>query len=363
MSKQREKMKIFHGLSEVAGQAYYSVQGLREAGATVHYIVWNPSPLGYKYDISLNIDREKKYLLPIWIFKLLYYEIKIIRENDVFHFHYGRSLLLNYDLWFLKKKRKKIFYEFHGSDLRDYRYAKTLNPYFVCEGYDTDRDKIKYRVQKICKYADGIILHDDELMPYIPDGFKNIYILPLRINVDNIDAKYVSIKKQTIRIVHAPTKRDAKGSEFVFKAVQNLKNKYCIEFILVENKTQQEAMQLYQSADIIVDQLRAGTYGVFAIEGMAMGKPVITYITDEMREKLPEDLPICSANPDTIEEVLEKLLLNGELRHELGIKGRKYVEKYHDYKKNAKMLLDIYRGDISPISGREAFSYASHMKI
>lgn len=357
------KLRIFHGLSEVAGQAYYSVKGLRECGAEVNHMVWMPNPFNYDFDVSLNVDQRKKYLLPFWALKILFYEFKILKENDIFHFHYGRSLLFNYDLWAFRKIGKKLYFEFHGSDLRDYKYAKELNNFVLSEGYDLNREKIKKRAEKICRYVDGIILHDDELIPHLPAGVKNIFVVPLRIDLTKITPVYVSNENSKIRIVHAPTKRDAKGSNFVIQAVQSLQNKYPIELILVENKTQEEALELYKMADIIVDQLRTGTYGVFAIEGMAMGKPVVTYITDEMKERLPEELPICSANPKTIESELERLIKDGNLRRKLGVQGRKYVEKYHDYKKNARMLLDIYNGVLAPIQGRDAFEYAANKKM
>ena len=119
--------------------------------------------------------------------------------------------------------------------------------------------------------------------------------------------------------------------------------------------THLEAIKVYQKADIIVDQLLAGTYGVFALEGMAMGKPVITYITEEMKKTLPGSLPIVSANPDNIKEKLEMLIQDGQLRRKLGKEGRVYVEAYHDYKKNAKLLGRIYEGKAEVVRGPQAF--------
>lgn len=361
-----KEIRVFQGLSEVAGQLYYSVQGLREAGIKTTHLVWMPSVFGYGYDISLNIDKSKKKflpILPIWAVKLFYYECKILKEHNVFHFHYGRSLLLNYDLGLFRKFHKKVFFEFHGSDLRDYEYARTLNPYMPVEGMTAGIEKLKKNVAKICRYANGIILHDDELIPHLPEKRPGVYVVPLRLDLQKIVPVYVSKESKKVRIVHAPTRRNAKGSDYLIAAVEQLKKRYDIELVIVENKTQKEALELYGTADIIVDQLRAGTYGVFAIESMAMGKPVITYITDEMRERLPADLPIYSASPDTITQKLEDLIANGQLRYELGIQGRKYVEKYHDYRKNAQMLYDIYRGKIKPIQGREAFAYAAAKKL
>lgn len=360
-----KRIRVFHGLSEIAGQAYYSVKGLRELGVPTTHMVWASDSSQYNYDVSLGIDKNKKNMirsLPVWAAKLLYYECKILRENNIFHFHFGRSLFCNYDLKLFRKFRKKVFYEFHGSDLRDYRLAKTRNQYMPDDGNNFGKD-YKKRTEKICRYADGIILHDDELIFHLPEKRPNVYVVPLRLDLQSIVPVYVSRESKKIRIVHAPTWRQGKGSDYLIEAVERLQKKYEAELILVENKTPQEALALYKAADIIVDQLRIGTYGVFAVESMALGKPVITYITEEMKQRLPQELPIVSANPDTIMEELEKLIQDGELRYHLGVQGREYVEKYHDYRKNARMLSEIYQGKAKPLQGREAFLHAASEKI
>src|SRR5699024_10157263 len=97
-----------------------------------------------------------------------------------------------------------------------------------------------------------------------------------------------------------------------------LKQKYDIEFILVEKKTQEEAFEIYKKADIIIDQFFAETYGVFAVESMAMGKPVVGYISDTIKKTFPKSMPIVSATIDNLTEVLEGLVTNGVKRRELG---------------------------------------------
>ena len=50
---------------------------------------------------------------------------------------------------------------------------------------------------------------------------------------------------------------------------------------IVEGLHHDEAFERYRDADIVVDQLNAGWYGLFAIECMALGKPVVTFLHDE----------------------------------------------------------------------------------
>ena len=129
------------------------------------------------------------------------------------------------------------------------------------------------------------------------------------------------------------------------------------------NKTQKEALEIYKNADIIIDQMFGQSYGVFAVESMALGKPVITYITDEVKRAFPPELPIFSASIETLDEVVEKLILNGKLREQAGRAGRKYVEDYHDNRKIAKVQADIYKGVIEPMTTLDSFLYVKEKQI
>lgn len=349
-----KRENIFQGPEEVAGQSYYFVKGLKENGCKVRHVVRKKNPFAFSCDKSLNIDRSKKYLFPLYLFRILVEEIKDLFICDIFHFHYGQTLMYNSDLAILKFFRKKIFMEFHGSDLRDTIRAHEINPYDI----ETEQG-LTPRHQKLilsaCKFADGIILHDDELIPYLPENHPPIFVVPLRIDPYDIAVSEQTYKNEKITIVHAPTNRQLKGSDYIEDAIHDLQQEIDINYVRVENMKRKEAFDIYQNADIIIDQIRIGTYGVFAIEGMAMAKPVITYLMPSMELALPEELPIVSANKDTIKQKLKELISNEEARKSIGEKGRIYAETYHDYRINSKLLLDIYQGKFHELTGRQAF--------
>lgn len=348
-------LHVLHGMVEVAGQNSYAVKGLKEIGVDAQCVVYEEHPFRYPYDQSLHIDKTKRSKLPLYAARLLGFLFRSLRRYNVFHFHFGRSILNNVDLWLYRLTKKRVFFEFHGSDLRDYRQFATLTGLPYDAGEETD-PKLHRRNARIARAATGIIIHDDELFRYLPEERQDVYVVPLRLNVDAFDMAVPQKSSDRIRVVHAPSKRAVKGTEFVLNAFERLRGKYDnVDFVLVEGKSQEEAIQIYKTADIIVDQLFVGTYGVFALECMALGKPVITCIRDEMRDLLPKDLPIVSANKDTIERALERLIQNEDERIRCGQQGRAYVEKYHDYRKIAHILRNIYEGKEKPLSGRAAF--------
>ncbi len=348
----------------MAGQNTYAVQGLRRIGVDATTVVFMENKFGYSYDICLGIDRNDRRKLPLSVAKLGIFLVKALFRYNTFHFHFGTSIGFNKELWLYHLLGKKVFYEFHGSDIRDIRkFCEHSKMEYLAE-MDID-DHTKKRNRAIVKQADGIVLHDDELIPYLPEPHAPVYGVPLRVDIRRFTPTYPEEKKagDRIRIVHAPSRRGIKGTPVILEAMERLEKKYPeIEFVLVEGKTQEEAFRIYQTADIIVDQVYVGTYGVFAIEAMAMGKPVVCYIDDRLWDHFPEELPVVSADRDSVEAAIEDLVLDSRKRHDIGVLGRRYVETYHDFRAVACLLKGYYEGRISPVTGREAFRRVKMIK-
>ena len=354
-------MKVLHGMSDVAGQGSYSVKALRENHVDAKIAVWRRNPFGYQVDIDIGIG-NKKYLYPLYLLKMIRFAVSSAHKYDVFHFHYGHSLLPDaLDLRFLKLMHKKVFMEFHGSDVRWSVYRKKPEFYYAdsLESFGRTRKK---KNDRIVKLVDGVIIHDEELRKHIP-GSPDIYVIPLKIDITKFEPFYPDPQNSVPVIVHAPSNYIVKGSKYILEAVERLKKKYSFEFILVEHKTQQEALEIYKKADIVIDQLFAGTYGVFSVEAMAMGKPVIAYLSQESQDTFPTELPIVSADINHVETAIERLLKDGELRNRLGVLGRQYAENYHDSRKTAKVQQDLYLGKYAPVPTREAFEYTKEKEI
>src|SRR5699024_11742732 len=88
--------------------------------------------------------------------------------------------------------------------------------------------------------------------------------------------------------------------------------KECIsfDFRFIEGMDHQETMNLLSKADIVIDQLRIGASGYLSTEAMALGKPVICYIREDLVDAYPKDFPIVNAHPNTLKYVLQILIQN-----------------------------------------------------
>jgi hypothetical protein len=109
-------------------------------------------------------------------------------------------------------------------------------------------------------------------------------------------------------------------------------------------------LRYYQAqADIVVDMLTFGWFGATVREGLMLGKPCVCYLRPEwlasQRLEVPayiDELPVVTATPDTIEDVLRELVQDSDRRQELGRRGREFAVRWHSSEAAARRLEQIY---------------------
>lgn len=338
--KIEDRVKVLHGTIEIANQMNTQVKALSAQGVSATSINYYENYMNFKSDISLNLKKFSTIENADIAIKRL--SSSLILDYDIFHFHFGTTLTLDgSDLPIIKDLNKKTIMQYWGSDVRQWSIAKKINPYTKVK--QVNENIIKKNLEFHSKYISDCFV-DYELYEYVKDYYKNIHITRSSIDLERFKCVDSKVKiKDKLLIVHAPTSPEFKGTGYIVDALESLRYRGDFEFKLVTGVSNEDAVEIYKEADIIIDQLHFGTYGLFAVESMALGKPVISWISDFMREKLPKELPIIIANPDTIKSVLKNLLDNKDELCEIGRKSRLYVEKYHDSKKVAQEHLEIYK--------------------
>lgn len=324
-------MNIVHGTTEIAGQMGILSRALKEKG---HYSIgYNTfhSYLGYK-DHLINTTPEK----------IKEESNKIIDSFDLFHFHYCTTLDENFqDLPKIKQKNKKMIMHHWGNDVRFHEQAKVNNPY-AYTGDSPPNEVIHDRLTKISRYIKQAIVQDYEVYEYVENYYEKVHVLPIAIDLSTITPKFPSVEKKKPLVLHAPTNPEFKGTVYVEDVIQKLQATHEFEYKRIEKMSNEEALKLYEDADIIIDQILCGSYGLLSVESMALGKPVITFIRPDLVKTFPTELPIVNANPDNLYDQAKLLLENPILRHQLGKLGREYVSNYHNHRVVCEKLLTIY---------------------
>jgi glycosyltransferase involved in cell wall biosynthesis len=325
-------VRIFHGIVEIAGQMGILSGAFKRKGyLSVGYNTFH-SYLGYKEHLINTvwpeIQNTHKHILNFF---------------DLFHFHYASSILPDYaDLPVLKEKGKRMIMHFWGNDVRFHDQARINNPY-VYTGDSPPNAVIHARLARISRYLDEAIVQDYEVYPYVAPFFKKVHVVPIAIDLNGFDPHYPSITQSCPLILHAPTNPEFKGTAIVESVLAQLQRTHSFQYRRIEGMSHVEATKLYREADLIIDQVRCGSYGLLSVESMALGKPVVCYIRSDLVGTFPGSLPIVNANPDTLYEQVKMLLENPEMRHQLGMAGRRYVENFHASDIVTDKLLQIYQ--------------------
>lgn len=334
-------MRVLHCPTNIAGQMWEYVQGLRSFGVDATAMTFRKHPFGYPDDLCLNLHLESGIFRIAW--KVFRNFLEVVRKYDVIHFHFGKTLLpYHIDLPILKLLGKKMVMNYWGSEVRLRSIARMNNPYYdMAEHIGDDAKKVK-SIKKVARYIKVAIVADYELESYVAPFFGKVAIVPQALKVTQFETSFPRPEKSVPLLLHAPSRKSLKGTDLIEKVIAHLKRRYRFDFLLVNGVKNEELREILKRADIVIDQLLLGAYGIASIEAMASGKPVLCYIRDDLISKYPEDLPIVNANPDTIEEKIEMLLINPHMRRIIGEQSRRFVEKHHDSKVVAKRLIELY---------------------
>ncbi|MFD2706488.1 glycosyltransferase [Salibacterium lacus] len=330
--------RVLQGTMEIANQMNTIAKGLTQQGYINDTLNYYPTYLGYSSDYEWKISKERSPVSPA----LRRLAETLIPSYDMFHFHFGTSLTdTREDLALLQQAEKSVLMHHWGSDARILSEAEKTNPFAVVK---VDREyAVKQNLETLGKTIPACIVADREMYQYVYPFYSKVFIVPLMIDVDAYPPHVPDDEDKPLNIVHAPTSPAVKGTSYITAAVSRLQQKYNIDFQLVQGVSHEDAKTIYQGADIIIDQLHIGSYGLLAVEAMAMGKPVVCWISGFMRDAYPDDLPIVPANPETVEGRLEELIRRKDQLPHLGRQGRQFVEKYHDFRIHSGKILDIYR--------------------
>ena len=320
-------------------------EALRRRGHKSLSVNYRANPIYTNNDINLGIVPGEKG--PRELGKVLRFAAHAVRNYDVFHFYGGESLLpSNRDLPILRRLGKRIFGHFHGSDLRQKRYVLDVTEPRLLGLAEASKTTLSSPSQQRLlqawrKYADRIFVSIPELLHIVPEAT----LIPQPIDLTSLEPSIetASSTPKEILIAHATTDRLVKGTKHVIAAVDELKNAgYPVRLGLIEDVPHDRAMEIYRTSHIAIDEVVQGSYGLFSVELMALGKPVVAYL-DPLYQQLRPDLPIVNATPLTLAEKLRMLVEDQMLRIQLGERGREYVERRHATERILDQLIDIYQ--------------------
>lgn len=359
--KKRHKNKIF---SLWAGTPIITLalkaKAERMLGIKAVSFVYSTYYITQEFDINLSQFCKSHILIKVLsVFAFLWACIFF----DRLHFYCDRGLLEpispfvfnSLELLVYKLLKIDVFFWTYGADVRTRKKTLSLGEPNCCTNCtligkacicdDKKQKKVLYRLKRYSK----AIFSMGDMIEYVNNSRNDLFYWPIDLNAEG-GKKYEPCYPQIdpskpLKIIHASNHRMFKGTNFLIKVVEELKSEGSnIELILVEGIPNNEAIKIYKSADIIFDQCLIGFHGYFAIESMALGKPVMCFIRKPKKYLLhPEECPIINVHINTLKNELRRFEKERTLLREIGIKSRRYVEKYYSLEAFSARLRKIYK--------------------
>ena len=251
------------------------------------------------------------------------------------------------DLTLLRRMHKQVGVVFHGSDIRDVDAHADRIPF---SPFATPRPEVEnlrarsaknrsllpeLRRRKIPTFVTTI-----DLIQGVPDSTW----LPVTIDFPKFEAiskisPIYSHCDPKLRVLFLPSRSWIKSAELIEPTLRKLDAEGVITYIGKREEgdsiPHDEIPALLGTIDVVIDQL-LGVIGVFAIEALAAGRIVMSYIPDELH-KLGQ-VPIHNITPDTLEAELRRTAAE----RPLPAGGVEFAKKWHDGTESARVLAQSF---------------------
>ena len=243
-----------------------------------HYAMHERSDFDRHYDEflprGLAFDPLRAYAVFLWM----------LRNADVYLCYFDGGFLRGttlrrLELPLLRLAGKRIIVSPYGSDIAVPGHLGVTEERLL-EDYPSiarDGERVRRRVLEFARWADlvirnyqyGFMPHWDVLWPTQIAIDKDRWAAePKAGDADGHSGEVV--------VVHAPNHRRIKGSDRLIEVVERLAGEgLSVRLTLLEQRPNEEVRAAIMGSDVVADQFVAG-YAMFAIEGMAMSRPVLS---------------------------------------------------------------------------------------
>ena len=281
---------------------------------------------------------------------------RALRRARIASLIHGRTHLLSESMWplFRDPRTETVVDEldfygsrgvavgviFHGSEVRSpSRHLERVPGSFYHLWSEERRKEMESRSVRLTRSLSGAGLSAFVSTPDLLLDVPSAEWLPLVVDVNLWRGGRVAMTGARPVVVHCPSRYlpPIKGTALIDPILQKLDRENLIEYRKVGSVAHNDMPVLVRQADIVVEQILAGSYGVTAVEGMAASRLVVGYVGEDVRQ-LFLDVPIVDASAATFEATMRQIVEDRERYAERARLGREYVDRVHSGRFSARVL-------------------------
>ena len=345
-------VRVFIGPFNYAGQAWRWSRSLERADPRIrarNLTVTFPNDLGF--------ESSDRVLAPVFVGSREWRDLQkgalagythVIIESFTSTLGAGRGRGLETEIKWHQSQGRHVALLCHGTDIRSpraHRERTKYSPFREMGRADVRLEKRAQQNAAVMKHFEGpVYFTTPDLVHDVPNG----QWLPLVVDAEKWSragntGSVVAGARSTPVVLHAPTSPRIKGTAAVERAVERLGD--AIEYRALSGIPSNQMPEHVANADIVIDQLLLGSYGVAACEAMAAARAVIGNIDAEVRATVENEcglaLPIIQADPGSIEDVLRRLASNPEEIADAARRGPEFVRAIHSGQRTLPVLADF----------------------
>ncbi|MEO7146810.1 MAG: glycosyltransferase [Terrimesophilobacter sp.] len=342
-------IRLFIGPSNLAGQGWAWARAVEEFLPNVGAVAMSgPKERRFSFSSDQLVPFFMYRWSPSWriaqIHALTREYTHVIAESarPLFGDALGRNLLE--DVRRLQASGVSVALLFHGSDIRlPSRHAVRSQWSPFAKGLMDVTPALEASVQKACELTANLGLPTFVSTPDLLLDLPSAEWLPVVVDIELWRARQKPFSSHDLPIVaHAPSRAILKGSDLIDPILVRLDHEGLLRYRRVEGVPSKDMPGIYKDADIVIDQVRLGIYGVAACEAMAAGRIVVSHVSQQVRDHVLAStglaLPIVETNPDELESTIRAIIADPREYVAMAEGGVQFVGAIHSGKLSAERL-------------------------
>lgn len=334
------------GPANMAGQGWAwakamerHVPGVRTEVMTVD----RGSPLTFRTDTLIPADRYSKdrrwsqsyeaHAVEHWTHALLE------AGRPLFGLRHGRDFTGDTEV--LRAVGVQVGLLFHGSEVRNPARHTEETPW---SPFRDPHEELTARLQRSCATLQPLVdafegpkfVSTPDLLRHVPGAVW----LPVVVDLEEWAPTGPVLEREVPVVVHTPSRASLKGSAYLEDAMAPLVAEGLVDYRRIEGVPPDQLPGILRDADVVLDQFTLGIYGVLAAQAMAAGRVVVGHVTQSFRADCGGDVPILEATPDTVTEVVRRVVEDRGWASEQAARGPGHVRELHDGRRSARVLVE-----------------------
>ena len=245
---------------------------------------------------------------------------------------------LSGDMAALRRAGVQVAAVCHGSEIRRPSHHQATYPFSPFVGDWEGLLELRQRADR-----NRAILHALDIpvfvsTPDLLDDVPHARWLPVVVDDEDLVPASPPFQRVVPVVLHLPSSPRLKGTAAIDAIGQRLADEGLIEYRSLRDVPASSTAELIRDADIVVDHIVIGNYGVLACQAMAAGRLTVGHIHERVRRRVGRPVPVLEATPLTLEAVLRSVLADPTTIADLAASGPGFVRDLHDGRVSARVL-------------------------